>query len=130
MPPPKRKVKQQPPKAVQMFYIGCAMSKPGRTGGGKSLKGNYYRDKDNKFVSSELSQHLLHSNFHGCLKHYKDAGLCSVDEENQDNYLSLVGSLPIEHPPKCQNKSYTPDQIGLNLTANGPSSIQLQKSPV
>jgi hypothetical protein len=110
-----------------MFCIGCAFNKSGKTRGKNSFKGTFHRDKDIKFVSSGLTRHLFHRNYNNCLQHYKDFGLCSMDEENIDYSSSIVGRSPIDPLPTYQKKkSYTADQIGLTLTANGPSTIQEQ----
>ena len=104
MPPSKHKVKQKTSVNLRMFCIGCAFNKSGKTRGKNSFKGTFHRDKDIKFVSSGLTRHLFHRNYNNCLQHYKDIGLCSMDEENIDYSSSIVGRSPIDPLPTYQKK--------------------------
>ena len=128
MNPKKRKNKRnEAPVDVDYYCIGCKLGKSADSNRNKNFKGKIRKTSTGfSYVCKGLTQHLLHRNYAACLSHYKTMGLLSSDANKVDFATSLRYPPIIDDSVKHRKvSSYTTKQIGLTLTANGPTSIQV-----
>ena len=128
MNPKKRKNKRnEAPGDVDYYCIGCKLGKSADSNRNKNFKGKIRKTSTGfSYVCGGLTQHLLHRNYAACLSHYKTLGLLSSDANKVDYKTSLRYPPIIDDSVKHRKvSSYTTKQIGLTLTANGPTGIQV-----
>ena len=129
--PKKRKTKRnEEPMAADYYCLGCKLGKLADSNANKNFKGRIRKTSTcYMYVCGGLTNHLFHKNYVGCLLHYNKLGLFSSNENKVDFATSLRDPRIISDSVKRRKVSpYTPDQVGLTLTANGPTTIQVSSS--
>ena len=128
----KKRKKKRNEQPVAAFYccLGCKLGKSADSNANKNFKGRIRKTSTcYTYVCGGLTNHLFHKNYVGCLLHYNKLGLFSSNENKVDFATSLRDPRIISDSVKRRKVSpYTPDQIGLTLTANGPTTIQVSSN--
>ena len=114
-----KKQERSPGCVVDLICLGCYRK--------KNLTGNYYNSANAVTVrSAGLTKPIQWSTNQECFEKYSSLNL--VDGVKIDLTTSLKYPIPVNQPKNSIN-SFTTSQLGLTLTANGPSNQVTSNNP-